>query len=139
MMDADLVCKWIQVMLPHGEDLSMNRRLLIMDSFRAHLTTAVKAKCAQHNLIQAVIPGGLTGELQPLDIAVNRSFKALLRQHLLHAASNLERKPKEAMDHFHLRLLCRAVRRAWSDVKPSIIRTGFRKMMMELDACQAIT
>ena len=46
---------------------------------RAHLTGPVKTQVKQTNSVLAIIPGGLTKELQPLDIGVNRSFKAKLR------------------------------------------------------------
>ena len=46
---------------------------------RAHLTADVKQKVKQMNATLAVIPGGLTKELQPLDIGVNRPFKVRLR------------------------------------------------------------
>lgn len=46
---------------------------------RAHLTAAVKHQVKQMNSELAVIPGGLTKELQPLDIGVNRAFKVKLR------------------------------------------------------------
>ena len=50
--------------------------LLIYDSMRAHFTDVVKKQVMQTNSVLAVIPGGLTKELQPLDIGVNRAFKA---------------------------------------------------------------
>ena len=53
--------------------------LLIYDSMRAHFTDVVKKQVKQTNLVLAVIPGGLTKELQSLDIGVNRAFKARLR------------------------------------------------------------
>ncbi|KAE8291386.1 Pogo transposable element with KRAB domain [Larimichthys crocea] len=46
---------------------------------RAHLTADVKKEVKQMNAALAVIPGGLTKELQPLDIGVNRPFKVRLR------------------------------------------------------------
>ena len=53
--------------------------LLICDSMRVHLTAAVKNQVQQMNSELAIIPGGLTKELQPLDIGVNRAFKVKLR------------------------------------------------------------
>ncbi|KAA8589771.1 hypothetical protein FQN60_013136 [Etheostoma spectabile] len=46
---------------------------------RAHLTDAVKNQVKQTNSELAIIPGGLTKELQPLDIGVNRAFIVKLR------------------------------------------------------------
>ncbi len=47
---------------------------------RAHIAPEVKDHIKATNSIPAVIPGGLTKLLQPLDIAVNRSFKNELRK-----------------------------------------------------------
>ncbi|KAJ1178648.1 hypothetical protein NDU88_003891 [Pleurodeles waltl] len=42
---------------------------------RSHLTATVKNQVKQMNSELAIIPGGLTKGLQPLDIGVNRAFK----------------------------------------------------------------
>lgn len=52
---------------------------LICDSMRAHITPTVKNQVKQMNSELAIIPGGLTKDLQPLDIGVNRAFKVKLR------------------------------------------------------------
>lgn len=52
---------------------------LVLDSMRAHITDSLKAAIKKINSIPAVIPGGTTKYLQPLDISVNRAFKAALR------------------------------------------------------------
>lgn len=46
---------------------------------RAHHTADVKKQVKQINRELAAIPGGLTKELQPLDIGVSRPFKVKLR------------------------------------------------------------
>ncbi|KAF4804657.1 pogo transposable element with KRAB domain-like protein [Turdus rufiventris] len=51
---------------------------LIFDSIRAHKTESVKAVVKKMNSELAVIPGGLTKEVQPLNISIIRSFKAKL-------------------------------------------------------------
>ncbi|KAF0038013.1 hypothetical protein F2P81_010887 [Scophthalmus maximus] len=56
-----------------------NKALLVMDSMRAHITDSVKEAIKRLNSIPAVIPGGTTKFLQPLDISVNRAFKVALR------------------------------------------------------------
>ena len=55
------------------------RALLVWDSFRGHLTDAVKDLLARRNVDVAFIPGGLTSVLQPLDKCIDKPFKAKLR------------------------------------------------------------
>ena len=49
------------------------RSLLVLDSFRGHLVDSVKQKFYEKSTNIAVIPGGLTSKLQPLDVAINKS------------------------------------------------------------------
>ena len=48
--------------------------MLVWDIFRAHKTEDVK-KAAKKLKTLAVIPGGLTSVLQPLDVCLNKPFK----------------------------------------------------------------
>ena len=50
--------------------------LLVLDSFSAHIVNTVKRRFCEKNTDIAVIPGGLTSCLQPLDVSINKSFKA---------------------------------------------------------------
>lgn len=53
--------------------------LLVMDSFRAHTTEAVKDTLEEMNTTAPIIPGGCTSKVQPLDVCVNKPFKQLLK------------------------------------------------------------
>ncbi len=55
-----------------------SKSLLIYDSARAHITDDVKNMAKNFSQI-AVIPGGLTKKLQPLDLTANKSFKSKLK------------------------------------------------------------
>src|SRR5256886_12471050 len=52
------------------------RSLLVLDSFTAHKTEAVKLRFYEKRTDLAVIPGGLTSRLQLLDVSLNKPFKA---------------------------------------------------------------
>ncbi|CAI7821078.1 unnamed protein product [Closterium sp. NIES-53] len=54
--------------------------LLVLDSYRGHLMKEVKKKFTEYNIVSAVIPTGCTAEVQPLDVAINKIFKASVRQ-----------------------------------------------------------
>ena len=49
--------------------------MLVYDAFEAHVTERVKAAFMRENMNLAVILGGLTSILQPLDVALNKPFK----------------------------------------------------------------
>ncbi|CAJ0592861.1 unnamed protein product [Cylicocyclus nassatus] len=55
-----------------------SQSLLILDSARCHLTEDVRELFKEHSKI-AVIPGGMTKYLQPLDVGINKPFKDNLR------------------------------------------------------------
>ena len=78
-MTSHLMCDWIKNVLSplYPSDA---KKLLIMDSAPAHKTEAVKQLCKRLNFDIAMIPGGLTDQLQPLDISVNRSFKSKFKK-----------------------------------------------------------
>ena len=62
-----------------NDDSLLNpRSLLVLDSFRGHLVDSVKQKFNEAVTNMAVIPGGLTSKLQPLDVAMNKSFKSFV-------------------------------------------------------------
>jgi hypothetical protein len=80
-MNSRLMIEWIErTFVP---TLTARFKLLVMDSFRGHITQEVKDCFKEHGIYIAVIPGGCTPLLQPLDLTVNRSFKARLRQRWL--------------------------------------------------------
>lgn len=50
-----------------------------MDAAAFHKTDRILQLLRQHNMTTALIPGGCTGLLQPLDVCVNQPFKSLLQ------------------------------------------------------------
>ncbi|CAG8657899.1 8691_t:CDS:2, partial [Paraglomus occultum] len=56
-----------------------SRSLLVLNSFHGHLVNSVKQQFVSKKTDLAVIPGGLTSKLQPLDVMINHSFKAKMR------------------------------------------------------------
>ncbi|KAF4805296.1 pogo transposable element with KRAB domain-like protein [Turdus rufiventris] len=97
--------------------------LLIFDSMCAHRMDSVKALADNMNSELAVIPGGLTKELQPLDISIISSFKAKLRvlwenwmvegEHSYTITGRLRRASYATV--------CKWIMDAWSKVTPTTI------------------
>ena len=50
-----------------------------MDSFEGYKTNAIKKIALDENTDLAIIPGGLTSIVQPLDVCLNKPFKDRLR------------------------------------------------------------
>ena len=61
----------------------MSDRCWVWDSFRAQLTESVKDALQRRSIDVAVIPGGLTPVLQPLDKCLNKPFKENMRRKYL--------------------------------------------------------
>ncbi|CAI7907235.1 unnamed protein product [Closterium sp. NIES-54] len=83
-MEATGVIKWLDEgvvpFLKPKFGVQSRSAMLVLDSYCGHLTKEVKARFAVLNIVPAVIPAGCTADVQPLDVWVNKSFKASVRQ-----------------------------------------------------------
>uniref|UniRef100_A0A8C7QPE1 DDE-1 domain-containing protein n=1 Tax=Oncorhynchus mykiss TaxID=8022 RepID=A0A8C7QPE1_ONCMY len=106
-----------------------NKALLVLDSMRVHITDSVKEAIKRTNSIPAVIPGGTTKYLQPLDISVNRAFKVALRVQWEAWMTSGEKSFTKTgrMRRATYGQVCQWILTAWSIVKKSTIINGFRK------------
>jgi transposase len=76
-MNENEMLYWIEnVWIKRAGRLSNPQSLLVLDSFSAHIVDSVKRRFGEKNTNIAVIPGGLTSRLQPLDVSINKSFKS---------------------------------------------------------------
>ncbi len=79
-MDEILMLDWIRNSC--RQHTQRQSSFLIMDSFRARLTPGVTEEVRKAGGVTAVIPGGCTGKIQPLDhvdVSINKPFKTILR------------------------------------------------------------
>ena len=53
--------------------------LIALDAAKFHRTALVKETLAQHSTTSSLIPSGTMGFIQAVDVCVNRSFKAMLK------------------------------------------------------------
>lgn len=60
--------------------LTRKKSMLVWDSFRAHLSAPILSTLKSLNTEPAVIPGGMTSMVQPLDVAINKPFKDRTRK-----------------------------------------------------------
>ena len=126
-MDESLMKEWIkQVWLRRVGGLRKTRALMVWDSFSAHLTDDIKEAMRRENTDLAVIPGGLTSMLQPLDVSINKSFKSKMRakwQQWFLSESAGQEKPQRAS----LEVATTWISEAWNEVDEELIRKAFKK------------
>lgn len=80
-MNEEIMHQWLEEVFRKRKGAFFQpKAVLILDSMRAHLLESVKEKCKKMSTTLAVIPGGLTKVLQPLDLVVNRIFKNSMRK-----------------------------------------------------------
>jgi hypothetical protein len=55
--------------------------MLAMDTFHGHLSNRIRNRIRIKNINLAIIPSGMTSQLQPLDVSINKPFKRLVCKH----------------------------------------------------------
>jgi transposase-like protein len=95
-MTADLMVSWIQNYLKplFPEEC---KKLVILDSFSGHIAQRTKDEFHKNGFDIAVIPGGCTKYLQPLDLTVNRSFKSTLKHEWQPAQNSGKVSPQDKL------------------------------------------
>ncbi|CAG8608689.1 700_t:CDS:2 [Diversispora eburnea] len=71
-MNEEEMLWWIENVWVSRNPFNNTRSMLVLDSFRGHIEDSVKNRLAEKNTNIAVIPGGCTSKLQPLDVAINK-------------------------------------------------------------------
>ena len=122
--NQELTMDWISKNFSHT---SFCNRLLIMDSYRCHISKETKALLKQKRIHSAIIPGGCTGILQAPDVSWNKPFKAKLRELY---GKWLEHGNHTFTKHGNIRAvskndLCDMVLQAWNHVSEEIIIKSF--------------
>lgn len=129
-MDERGTLGWLEKVWNHRKGAAFKKpSLLVWDSFQAHLTESVKEKCREMNTTVAVIPGGLTSLLQPLDVCLNKPFKDKLRNKWIEwmatedkaitKGGNVKKVDIETIVHW--------VKNAWDEISSEMIIRSFKK------------
>jgi hypothetical protein len=61
--------------------LSKPLSMLARDAFRGHLSNRIRNRLRNKNTDLVISPSGMTSQLQPLDVSVNKTFEHLPRKH----------------------------------------------------------
>jgi hypothetical protein len=103
--------------------------MLVLDSFKGHLTLQVKEEMRKANTDLVVIPGEMTSQLQELDVVIKKPFKAHLRQHyndwLLEGNHALT--PSGKLKKPSVTMLGEWILTAWGRISSESILAGFKK------------
>lgn len=103
--------------------------LLVYDQFRSHITEATKQVAQDMKTDLAIIPGGLTSQLQPLDVSINKPFKAFMRDEWTKwmEADNPVLTPTGRMKRPTISQVCEWVKTSWEAVKTETVVYAFKK------------
>lgn len=125
-MTDELMKRWLdQVLLPYVFSKLRGTVCMILDSFAVHLKPFVRAFAAEHEIEILYIPGGLTCELQPLDIGVNGPFKHWLRE------GSIDRPSFDTWTASEKRLeIARAISRSWSMISVPTVTNSFNRVLI---------
>ena len=131
-MDDALFRDWIDIVWASrpGGKIKKDNSLLVLDAFRCHRSEdQLKHLKKQHKTDVAIIPGGMTSILQPLDVSVNKPFKNKLHDLWTEWMSTGEKSFTKgggvrAPD---LALICKWIVHVWQELDPQIIVHSFVK------------
>ena len=86
------------IVLPHT---NYNPSLLLLDSARHHITSAVKKHCKSHNINLVIIPPHTTSICQPLDVRIFGIVKPQLQQYTINQREASPNKSSPIHTTFH--------------------------------------
>lgn len=127
-VDENVLLQWLNDVWFKRPGALLNREsLLAWDMFNAHRLECVKNKLRERRTHQAVIPGGCTSLLQPLDVCLNKPFKDNLRRQWntwviegvnpLTKAGNIKRPD--------ITTVCQWTIDSWNDISSEIVIRSF--------------
>ena len=102
----------------------------MLDAFRCHRSEdQLKHLKKQHKTDVAIIPGGMTSILQPLDVSVSKPFKNKLRDLWTEWMSTGEKSFTKGgrVGAPDLALICKWIVHVWQELDPQIIVHSFVK------------
>ncbi len=111
-----------------GRLIFRERRLLVWDSFRCHLSNSMKEVLKKLKIDTAVVPGGCTPFVQPADVSWNKPFKKKIQD--LHdewlSSGNLELTAGGKFRPTPILTYLQWVTEAWDEIGSELIKHSFR-------------
>ena len=128
-MNEEEMIWWIENIWSKRSQRGSNpRSLLVLDSFSAHKTEVVKKRLREKKTNIAIIPGRLTFKLQPLDVSLNKPFKAKVRNQYNHWMSEAikEYTPSGKIKRPSYSLVATWIKESWEAMDINMIRHSFK-------------
>uniref|UniRef100_A0A8C5MVE4 HTH CENPB-type domain-containing protein n=1 Tax=Leptobrachium leishanense TaxID=445787 RepID=A0A8C5MVE4_9ANUR len=130
-MDEDGTKKWIEEIWNGrpGAALKKKPSLLVWDMFRAHTSDDIKQLAKSSQVTLAVIPGGLTSVLQPLDVCLNKPFKDRVRKmwHEWMSSGQAQLTKVGNLQKPEIELIAKCVRDALEEIPEEMVQRAFKK------------
>uniref|UniRef100_A0A131XQ93 Putative pogo transposable element n=1 Tax=Hyalomma excavatum TaxID=257692 RepID=A0A131XQ93_9ACAR len=129
-MNEDLVLDWIKsVWCRRPGALLSFPSILVLDAFRCHLADSVKKLLRDCGTELVVIPGGMTSQLQPLDVCVNKPFKDAVRRCYAEWMRSGEPAvtPTGRLKRASPATICKWIVDAWASIPEDLVRRSFKK------------
>lgn len=125
-MDEVLTIKYLKTIV--GSNLFGGRRLLVWDSFRAHISSETKNELKRLSIDMAVIPGGCTKYIQAPDVCWNKPFKDKIRASYDDWLTNGEKSFTTGgnMRAAPLPIVCQWIIDAWDALDKKMIANSFK-------------
>lgn len=86
---------WLEYIKKVSKDIGFENSLLTYDAFAAHKTDDIQSKLVENKCDALMIPAGCTSKCQPMDVCINKPFKAILRKCWVeHVSKVIEKMPE---------------------------------------------
>lgn len=135
-MTADMFNDWLRtVWFRRPGALLSPRSMLVVDAFKGHTTGASKALIANNQCDLVVIPGGMTSQLQSLDVCLNKPVKDNVRKYHCEWMEQGEQAltPTGRLKRASLSQLARWIRDAWLAIPDDMVVRAFKKCGISSD------
>lgn len=115
---------WIKTVWGRQPGALLYPAMLVLDSFRGHLVEGVREKLKELRTDIAVIPGGLTLVLQPLDKPFKDNVRRLYTNWM--AGGQHQLTPGGKIKRLTVEMLCGWIVEAWREISDDVIRKSFK-------------
>lgn len=129
-MTEELMKDWIDVVWNKRPGAMLQpKSLLVLDAFKGHTTDPVKNALKKKKSDIGIIPGGMTSQLQPLDVCLNKPVKDYIKQEYNKWLSNddLPLTATGKVKRASASTIAQWVSIAWKRIPEEMVRKSFKK------------